>query len=507
MALHAHAGTVRQDLSASHELPAAEALAALTNALDATDSARFDVLAALAKADFPDYAAAEDQYHALAAKIGSDHGLSPEQILTDLKTEALNPGTIHASETGAKLPHHMTAFFGRDVCNTARIEVGPLPGTWIFSEFETDASFADVAEWVNPHNWPKRGPMMFKSMTPVGGDPTSIPGVEDGTHWHGVFHEEVQLVERLNTLLHCDYIEIAGAFAGVSYQLTESLDNQINVDRGFLLVNELGATRHVKALKVVGFTEKFWDEVATWVCPLWTDFVRGAVQGGSSSKPAPPTRPPSAGTTPGAVAASWVRFLSAASSRYTTMGVDWMQRAAGPGYDSDALIKDGAKYWLALARDWSEASILSYQSMQQLAGESETAAGAQVPPLVASPFTAVPSAGGASGSSVDNEVFVPGAAGKEGTTMPITGLKENEPIVCTGLTRLGANRVEIAPADIQVSNQKIADDMFGAKVEVTVTNLNAGLYIGNVDIGVAPNTRREPIQLYISRAREVNSDG
>lgn len=504
MSLHSHAGTVHHDLGASNDLTAAHALSLLTEAPDATDSARFDVLAALAKADFPDYADAEVEYHALAAKIGADHGLSAEQLLTDLKTEAHNPGTIHASESGTKLPHHITAFYGRDVCNTARIEVGPLPGTWIFSEFETDASFEDVAEWVNPHNWPERGPMMFKSMKPVGGEPTSIPGVEAGIHWHGVFHEEVQLVERLNTLLHCDYIEIPGAFAGVSYQLTESLDKQINVDRGFLLVNELGATRHVKALKVVGFTTSFWDEVATWVCPLWTDFVRGAVQGGSSSRPSPPTPPPGGGTTPADVAASWVRFMAEASQRYTTMGVDWMERASQPGYGSDGLVRDGAKYWLALARDWSEASMLGYQSLQQLAGESGATAAPTplIPPLATAPETVTDSE-----PNLDNEVFVPGAAGKEGTTMPITGLVGNESITSTGLIRLGANRDEIAAADIQVTNEKIADDMFGARIEVTVENLNAGLYIGEVEIGTGPNSRREPIQLYISRAKEVNSGG
>ena len=391
LTLHGHAGTVRPGLGAGDELSVAGALSVLAEAPDPTDSARFDVLAALAKADFPEYESAEAEYHQLAGRIGAAHGLSPDQLLTDLKTEALNPGSIHTSQSGVALPHDVIAFFGRDVCNTARVTVGPLGATWIFSEFETDASFDSVAEWVDPNNWPERGPMMFKSMKPVGGKPTSIPGVNTGISWHGVFHEEVQLVERLNTLLHCDYMELPGVFAGVSYELTESLDKQINVDRGFLLVNELGATRHVKALKVVGFTTNFWDEVATWVCPIWTDFVRGAVQGGSSSRPTPPTPPP-AGSSPADVAAAWLRFFSGASQRYTDMGVDWMTRVAQPGYDVDALVRDGAKYWLSLAHDWSAASMLSYQSLQQLAGTP--ADGAEDVPGLPLPVAGAPGAVG-----------------------------------------------------------------------------------------------------------------
>ena len=73
-------------------------------------------------------------------------------------------------------------------------------------------------------------------------------------HWHGVFHEEVQLVKRVNTLLHCDYWRDGDRAAGMTYELDLSLDDEIDVDRGFLLVNNAGGVRRVKTLKIVGFT-------------------------------------------------------------------------------------------------------------------------------------------------------------------------------------------------------------------------------------------------------------
>ena len=57
---------------------------------------------------------------------------------------------------------------------------------------------------------------------------------------------------------------------------------EIDVDRGFLLVNDAGPVRRVKALKMVGFTDDVWDDVAAMVCPFWTSWVRSAVEGGST---------------------------------------------------------------------------------------------------------------------------------------------------------------------------------------------------------------------------------
>ena len=75
--------------------------------------------------------------------------------------------------------------------------------------------------------------MLFKGMTVVDADEPVALGPPGDPHWHGVFHEEVQLLQRVNTLLHCDYWQQGTEAAGMTYDLSLSLDNEIDVDRGF----------------------------------------------------------------------------------------------------------------------------------------------------------------------------------------------------------------------------------------------------------------------------------
>ncbi|RPI20438.1 MAG: hypothetical protein EHM57_08035, partial [Actinobacteria bacterium] len=218
------------------------ALAAVADAPEneVTVAAKLDLLHELARADFPHYDTQEAAYRRLAASIAGPNQLDPDQLLSDVKTAASGDAPFSTTDSGSKLPHHVTVFLGREVCNTATVEVDGITATWIFSEFETDAPFATVAGWVDPRNWTERGPMLFKQMKLVGSNaPVSIQPSLGDDHWHGVFLEEVQLVTRVNTLLHCDYwtdtAAVPGRSAGMTYELDVSLDGEIDVDRGFLL--------------------------------------------------------------------------------------------------------------------------------------------------------------------------------------------------------------------------------------------------------------------------------
>ncbi len=206
--------------------------------------ARLDVLHALAKADFPDYDKHEAAYIALADSIGAPNGLDAQTVLDDVKASAGGDTPFAATRTAAKLPHSATAFVGEEICNTARVVVDGKAATWIFSEFETDAPFAQLARWVDPRNWPDNAPMMFKRMELIGGEITALTGLEVPEHWHGEFLEEVQLVQRLKTLLHCDYYADPGTAVGMTYDLTFSVEDQIIVDRGFLLASDIGGGAH-----------------------------------------------------------------------------------------------------------------------------------------------------------------------------------------------------------------------------------------------------------------------
>ena len=110
-------------------------------------------------------------------------------------------------------------------------------------------------------------------------------------HWQGVFHEEVRLFERVNTLLRCSHWRMPGA-AAMTYDLDLSLDGQIDVDRGFLLVTDTGPVRRVQVLKIVRFTTTSGTPSRRLVCPFWTDWIRGAVEGATTSVPVTPTQVP-----------------------------------------------------------------------------------------------------------------------------------------------------------------------------------------------------------------------
>ena len=53
-------------------------------------------------------------------------------------------------------------------CITADVIVEGKPAVWIFTEFETEESPADLSEWLKPENWPTWGGSMFKEMRPTG---------------------------------------------------------------------------------------------------------------------------------------------------------------------------------------------------------------------------------------------------------------------------------------------------------------------------------------------------
>ena len=509
LALHRAAGgtaPLTPGMSALGMGAALEAVAAATGD-EVTVSARLDVLGALAAADFPGYDEHETAYLALAATVGGDR-VSADQVLTDMKTAAQDPGLFGSTSTAAALPHETTAFFMADACRVHGVVVDGRPATWIFSEFETDAPFESVAEWVNPVNWPQRSPQMFKLMDSVGGAPTAVPAPPGVVQWHGIFHEQVQLVDRLDTLLHCDYYEDAGRFAAMSYDLTFSVANQLDVDRGFLLAVELGRSRHVKALKIVGFTEPEWNEVATWVCPVWTDFVRGAVRGGTTSIPRPPSDRPTPdtpgnsgggapmgdGVDPAAAVQEWIGFLGETMGEYADLAIDWASAMTGGEYGPQHLVRDGARLWSQLARDWSRAWVKTMSMMDALA-ESGVDVSALVPATSGGP--------GPAPTRVPHiEDLVDAAASQiEGTTLPMPGLDLRAPVAVGDLVRIGGSRPVISGSNVSVRMTPLTEDTPGVHLEVDASAVAPGVYVSEALVGAPGEQVKRPVQLYVSRAR------
>ncbi len=477
----------------------AEALRAVADADDGAVSAaaRLRVLHDLAKADFPGYDEAEGEYRALAASVADARGLDAEQVLSDVKESAREQVAFDRTTTGRALHHRDVAFVDQDVCTTRTVRTDGLLATWVFSEFETDAPFAGVADWIDPRSWPERSPMMFKRMDLVGAQgPVEIAALGDH-HWHGVFHEEVQLVKRVNTLLHCDYWRGDSA-AGMTYSLDLSLDGEIDVDRGFLSVEDLGDVRRVRALKLVGFTTDAWDDVARMVCPFWTDWVRGAVEGGTTSRPTPPQPGPPSGkpSTPTAdTLDAWIRFFGESARTYLDIFADMGNTVRAPGFAPADLMADGNRYWSQLAKDWAKAWSYGLEALEEV-GREGTDAGLTPPDTerwtgrgLASAMTAA--ATGAAATSA--------APAGESTTVPVPGLTADTKVECSPLMSIESGGAALS--DVSVTVEPLGDGRFGARVQTTDVSVPPGLYVGTLRI--PGQEAATPVQLYVARAREA----
>ncbi|HLU52606.1 MAG TPA: hypothetical protein VK011_03325 [Acidimicrobiia bacterium] len=462
-----------------------------------SQSARLAVLHSLAEAGFPGREAHAAEYRMLAETVAGPQNVDSDRLLDDLRRSVETQTPFRESEVGRNIDHHVAAFIGENVCHIRRVEVNGLPATWIFSEFETDAPFDGVANWVDPRNWPQRGPMLFKKMDLVGSaTPTPIAALSED-HWHGVFHEQVQLIDRVDTLLHCDYWE-DGESAGMTYDLAISLDNALEVDRGFLLVNDLGDMRRVKALKIVGFTDRRWDRTAQLVCPYWTDWVRRAVEGGSSSTPTTPTGEPTG--TPGGSSGpiedlmkAWVEFFGDAAGEYIELFSDVFDRTRAGGYSLSDWLEDGTRYWDRLARDWAKAWAYGIDLLDDVA-EGGLASDFSPPDdrqeERARPLMATAAAGA--------------AANAEGTLVPVRGLRPEDGPRCTELVSIESGGFTISPSDIQLSVEQLADGTYGVRIS-TAADAPPGLYVGR--LSSADGRTLSPLQLYLSRATSRGATG
>lgn len=467
-------------------LPPAEALRAVADASpeEVSLSARLALLHDLARAGFPHRESSGEEYRRLAASIAEGNQIDADQLLDDTEQSARERRPFAGTETGRRLPHQVVAFVGEEVCDSRVVEVDGLGATWIFSEFETDAPFDHVAEWVDPHNWPERGPMLFKRMEVVGGGaPIEIASLGDA-HWHGVFHEEVQLVRRLNTLLHCDYWRDGDRSAAMTYSLDFSLDGQIDVDRGFLSVNNLGAVRRVKALKIVGFTTDVWDRVAGLVCPYWTDWVRGAVEGGTTSTPRPPTFPQIPTSAPSQETLdAWIRFFGESASAYLALFDDATSRARAGGYSTSDWLEDGRRYWSRLAKDWAQAWAYGVDLLDEVAREGLDAG-----------FTP-PGTPRERGRGMATAMTA-GPTGGEATFIPVAGLGEEDRPSCSDLASIEAGGPTIPSAGVSVSVEPFEGGGYGVRLRASNPSVPAGLYVGRLEN--LPGQEVIPVQLYMS---------
>ena len=467
-------------------------------------STRLDLLHGLARSGFPDRELHDEAYLRLAESVAAANDLTAGDVLEDLERSATTQTPFSETRSGQAMPHEMVAFVGEDVCNIRRVSVDGKDAVWIFSEFETDAPFESVAEWVNPKNWPVRGPMLFKRMELVGANAPTEIGSLSPEHWHGLFHEEVQLIGRVNTLLHCDHWKDDRS-AGMTYDLALSVDRKLDVDRGFLLVNDVDGVRRVKALKIVGFTDPAWDRMATLVCPYWTGWVRQAVDGATTSKPIPTGDEPAAGTGPiSDLLKAWIGFFGEAAGEYADLFQDFAERVRSERYSVSAWVEDATDYWDRLARDWAKAWTYGRELLEDVADSGlaadfrppgpERGQGGAAMPLRA----AVAGSGtGATARAAGGVTTTSPTVRAESTVFPVPGLGPNDVPVCTALVSIEEGGVELTPSDIDLTVEELEGGVRGVRLSTTNTTAPAGLYVGRLQLD---GRDLVPVQIYLSRA-------
>ncbi|MFK5635453.1 hypothetical protein [Ornithinimicrobium sp. LYQ103] len=486
--------------------PALRTLAAASTD-DVPVSARLGVLGDLARAGFPEWETEEQAYRELADSVASARdGVATDHLLEDLRHSAGEDVRFSTLRSGRALPHEEAAFVGEDVCTVRTVQIGGLEATWVFSEFETDAPFEKVAEWIDPRNWPQRGPLLFKAMDLVGATRPVDLGPPGDVHWHAIFREEVQLVTRVHTLLHCDYWREGDRAAGMTYDLALSLDDEIDVDRGFLLVNDVGPVRRVKALKIVGFKKSLWDTLAGLVCPFWTDWVKAAVQGGGTSTP---TTPGPATTTGEDVdsgkdrcpwldaSEEWIDFMGESARSYLDLFED-MGKKAAPGATTKDLADNGRRLFSQLAKDWAQAWTFGLETMGEVAKKGmeegilppdSSRTGAQ-----AASSTGPAAAPGAQPAQVSTEAT-------EGTVILLENLATEDSPSVSDLVSIEAGGALIPAGDITTDVETIGGTARGVRLTVPTGSLSPGLYVGQVTS--RPEASPVPVQLYISRSSPV----
>ena len=458
-------------------------------------SARLAVLYDVARAHLHDHESLGDAFAVLAR---STLELKPERSasftttdLVDDLTRAAEAGLPFATTASAQqvFAHQETAFIGQRVCTARQVRVGDVGATWIYSEFETDAPLDGVADWLDPRNWSTWGYLFFRRMELLGAPPAPVgiaPPPDGDDHWQGVFHEEVRLVEPVNTLLLCNHWRGPGA-AAMTYDLDHSVDGQLDVDRGFLLVTDTGPTRRVQVLKIVSFTRDIWDAAALLVCPFWTDWIRAAVIGATRSAPVAATLSPEAGIAACATTVdAWVRFLRDAADPYLDLGTQVGARVRSPGYSAPDLLADGTRLWSQLAKDWARAWTSWSDTMQEVAREGLDAG--LMPPGVPREAGRHSVAGFAPPASAD--------AG--GAVVPVVGIAGSDRLVCSELVSIDRATARLPASDMDVSVESVAGGSLAARVRTTNTSAPAGLYVGGLH---RPDGQPvAPVHLYLSRA-------
>jgi hypothetical protein len=359
------------------------------------------------------------------------------------------------------------------------VTVNGKQAAWLFSEFETAKPLKGLVRWLTPKDWPSWGAPFFKKMERVGQE---VHG-PSGDEWQANYLEVVELEgQELRTVLRCDF-QRADGWAAMTYDLDHSVDDKLQVDRGFLLAVETPdrKQRQVKALKVVGFTDPDQTLEAEEVGPVWTEWIKAAIEVATEEG----SKGPSVGhhgTGGSAVtvdsvadyykdrANQWTDCVTGMAQFYSGYATDLGSRLYSGAYKPTDAAGDSARLFLRLARDWSRL----WRAGAEMA---ETFADADVPATTA------------------------GDPVVDYSDVLVSAAKRPAQVKVCDLVKVGLEDTRLDPAHIEVDPKSVPKDPDPAVIRLKPHPRAgpSGLYAGHLEV----EDKKHPAFVYISKARPV----
>jgi hypothetical protein len=450
-----------------------------------TQSVRWRALTELARSDkggkdeLPEYDKHESHYQTYVRRLS-------DKVERDVVDKGGPAAQKHVEQTLL----NEVATPKEDICNIEEVVVNGRDAVWIFSEFVSEGTHDQLANWVRPDTWPQWGHIMFKSMTPVGdADPVRSSEKEQ----HQDYMEVVSLAGRdLHTILRCDFKD-AGDWVGMSYDLVESIGGVLTVDRGFLLATKLPSEAYlVKALKVVGFKDPVSNFLAKLVCPLWTDFARQATKNAAALTPkqswpgkAKPGNRRTGASSPlhatniaSDLSGQWVQTMGETVTQYTAHAQDVGLKLLAGTYGRDDAARDRRTLCVSLVRDWGRAWKAGIDLVNGMAA-------IDVPSTVAGPAVA----GGT----------------REFSTVEVPTPVERVPIAVTDFQHVGSDRAPLKTSQLTLTPAELGPlpgaPSVSVRIDVDTTGVGPGLYVGDLLSGSGQAQQRIPAHVYVSKAQ------
>ena len=378
-------------------------------------------------------------------------------------------------------------------CAAVPVDVEGTQAVWIFTEFETGESLKTLRDWLIPDHWPDWGGEMFKEMRPISSvDLRPTPGSEQQTHSN--YLEVVEIGgHRLETELRCEF-KSDKKWAATSFDLDRSIGDMLQVDRGYLMVADVGGRRHVKALKVVGFTDTLLNTVTTQVCPEWSIWVQRATKvdavqaAGGSIDPTPGSVGDSdprvswsrddAATFTGGVAEQLIGTVTDMVDFYAPFAADVTERIWSGRYGRVDAANDASRLFQRLARDWS----VAWQ--EGMASASNWAEVTVRPTASADPDRS--------------------ARTVEHTTLMVKARSDNARVSISDLTRIGRTAATIKASEVMITPPVIEEaGRAYVTIQADTSNVPCGLYEGALVAGAGG--KQAPALFYVSHAQPAGT--